>query len=79
LLIPTILLLFPSVAGKKGWPPLIGAIAWYAVAKVFDQSDCAVFSLGGIVSGHTLKHLAAAGSTWLLVKRFRLIHGSGTT
>jgi ceramidase len=78
LLIPTILLLFPSIAGKRGWPPLIGAIAWYAVAKVFDQSDCAVFSLGGIISGHTLKHLAAAISTWLLVKRFRLIHGSST-
>jgi hypothetical protein len=78
LLIPTILLLFPSQAGKRGWPPLIGAIAWYAVAKIFDQSDCAVFSLGGMISGHSLKHLAAAVSTWLLVKRFRIIHGGGT-
>jgi hypothetical protein len=75
LLIPATLLLFPSALGKRGWPPLLGAIGWYAVAKVFDQLDCPIYSLGGIVSGHSLKHLAAAVSTWLLVKRFRLVYG----
>jgi hypothetical protein len=75
LLIPAILLLFPSAAGKRGWPPLLGAIGWYAVAKVFDQLDCPIYSLGGIVSGHSLKHLAAAVSTWQLVRRFRLVYG----
>jgi hypothetical protein len=77
LLIPAILLLFPSAAGRRGWPPLLGAIGCYAAAKVLEQLDCAIFSLGGIVSGHTLKHLAAAMSTWLLVKRFRVMHGGG--
>jgi hypothetical protein len=76
LLIPAILLLFPSAAGKRGWPPLLAAIGWYAVAKVFDQLDCPIYSLGGFVSGHTLKHLAAAVSTWLLVKRSRVMHRS---
>jgi hypothetical protein len=74
LLIPAILLLFPSAAGRRGWPPLLGAIGWYAVAKVFDQLDCAIYSFGGLVSGHTLKHLAAAVSTWLLLKRLRLVY-----
>jgi hypothetical protein len=76
LLIPAILLLFPSKAGKRGWPPLLWAIGWYALAKVFDQLDCPIYSLGGLVSGHTLKHLAAAVSTALLVKRFRLLHAN---
>jgi Ceramidase len=75
LLIPAILLLFPSAAGRRDWPPLLGAIGWYAVAKIFDQLDCAIYSFGGLVSGHTLKHLAAAMSTWLLLKRFRVMHG----
>ena len=74
LLIPAILLLFPSKAGNRGWPPLLWAIGWYALAKVFDQLDCPIYSLGGLVSGHTLKHLAAAVSTALLVKRFRIVH-----
>jgi len=74
LLIPAILLLFPSQAGNRGWPPLLWAIGWYALAKVFDQLDCPIYSLGGLVSGHTLKHLAAAVSTALLVKRFRIVH-----
>jgi hypothetical protein len=75
-LIPAILLLFPSKAGNRGWPPLLWAIGWYALAKVFDQLDCPIYSLGGLVSGHTLKHLAAAVSTGLLVKRFRLLHAN---
>jgi hypothetical protein len=75
-LIPAILLLFPSAAGKRGWPPLLWAIGWYALAKLFDQLDCPIYSLGGLVSGHTLKHLAAAVSTGLLVKRFRLLHAN---
>lgn len=40
------------------WAALIGA---YALAKVLELQDAAVFALTGeFVSGHTLKHLAAA-------------------
>ena len=35
---------------------------WYVLSKLFETFDEAVFSLGHVVSGHTLKHLAAAGS-----------------
>jgi hypothetical protein len=46
---------------------LIIALALYAIAKIFEVADRQIFSLGGIVSGHTLKHVAAALSVyWIL-------------
>jgi hypothetical protein len=43
------------------------AIGFYALAKVLEVLDAPVMALGGIVSGHTLKHLAvAAAIAWLL-------------
>ncbi len=43
-------------------------LGWYAAAKVLERADALVFAaLGGVVSGHTLKHLAAAaGCGWVL-------------
>jgi len=42
-------------------------VGFYALAKLFEECDRQVFSLGHIVSGHTLKHLAAAGAGfWVL-------------
>lgn len=41
---------------------LLWMFAWYALAKTLEALDEPVFRLGGIVSGHTLKHLAAAMS-----------------
>ncbi len=46
---------------------LVVAMAFYALAKLAENGDAAIFGLGGMVSGHTLKHLlAAAGAFWLL-------------
>lgn len=73
ILIPAIFILFPPPAGQKAWLPLLYAAAWYAIAKVFEQFDCNIYSTLGFVSGHSLKHLAAAISTWFLVKRFRTL------
>ncbi|WP_051303455.1 hypothetical protein [Comamonas composti] len=40
-------------------------IAWYALAKLFEWGDAAVFDLtSGLVSGHSLKHLLAAMAAW---------------
>jgi hypothetical protein len=46
-------------------------LAWvclfYAIAKVAESADRQIFSLGHIVSGHTIKHLSAAASEyWIL-------------
>ncbi|MBC7617562.1 MAG: hypothetical protein H7293_00975 [Candidatus Saccharibacteria bacterium] len=46
----------------KAWDlPLVVVIAFYAVAKLFELGDHAIFAwTGGWVSGHSLKHAAAA-------------------
>jgi hypothetical protein len=43
------------------------ALALYGLAKAFEVFDAPVMSLGRVVSGHTLKHFAAAAAiAWLL-------------
>ena len=43
-------------------------IAWYALAKLLEAQDAAVFELTqGIVSGHTLKHFAACLAAWPVI------------
>lgn len=43
-------------------------IAWYALAKLLEAQDTAVFQLTqGIVSGHSLKHLAACMAAWPVI------------
>ena len=40
---------------------LYAVVAWYALAKIFESNDYAIFeATGHLVSGHTLKHLAAS-------------------
>ena len=63
-LIPLIMALFPARYTRT--TDLVAAIGWYALAKVFEHFDRAIFSLIA-VSGHTWKHLAsAAGACWIL-------------
>lgn len=59
LLIPTILLLFPKPwSQNKFYWLLFGS---YIAAKLFELNDAAVYNLTHqLLSGHTLKHLAAA-------------------
>lgn len=66
----------PKYTGSFYW---IVAIAFYALAKVFEHFDEEIFSAGLMLSGHTLKHLAAAAagfSILLLFKNRRLINSS---
>jgi hypothetical protein len=50
-------------------------VALYVLAKIFEESDRRIFALGHIVSGHTLKHLAAgAAGYWIL----RMLEKRGT-
>ncbi|HSS99744.1 MAG TPA: hypothetical protein VLK33_22070, partial [Terriglobales bacterium] len=40
---------------------------FYALAKILESTDKMIFSVGHIISGHTLKHVAAAGAGyWIL-------------
>lgn len=71
LAIPLVALLFPSryTRGRD----LVVVVVIYGLAKVFELLDARLFALGGVASGHTCKHVAAALSGyWLwhmLVKR----------
>ena len=43
------------------------ALAFYGLAKLLEAADRIIYSLSGLLSGHTLKHVAAAISTyWIL-------------
>jgi hypothetical protein len=52
-----LLVLFPS--RNTATPAFVIAVAGNVVAKIFELFDKPIFALGGIVSGHTLKHLSA--------------------
>jgi hypothetical protein len=51
---------------------LIAALGIYVSAKIFEAADGPVFALGGIVSGHTLKHITAAISAYWILRMFQL-------
>ena len=66
LLIVLLISLFPSRCTRGG--DLWGAFGLYALAKVAEHYDYPILAAtGGVVSGHTLKHLiAAAAMAWLV-------------
>lgn len=46
-------------------------VAFYALAKIFEAADHQIFSVGQIVSGHTLKHLAAASAGYWILRMLK--------
>ena len=66
ILIPALVLLFPAryTLSERYWRIL----GWYAAAKILEATDGPIFAAGGIVSGHTLKHLAAAWACYEIVR-----------
>ena len=63
-----VLLLILLLPGKytRGYDFAI-VVGFYVLAKILEETDRQVFALGHIVSGHTLKHLAAAAASyWIL-------------
>jgi hypothetical protein len=47
---------------------LLAVVGFYALAKALETTDRTVFAVGHVVSGHTLKHLAAAAAGWWIVR-----------
>jgi hypothetical protein len=58
----------PKYTGTYYW---IIAAALYALAKLFEFSDHAVYSAGYFLGGHTLKHLAAAAACFVILRYFQ--------
>jgi len=48
------------------------AVGWYVAAKLFELYDRPVMALtGGIISGHSIKHLLAAVACWVIYQTLR--------
>jgi predicted membrane channel-forming protein YqfA (hemolysin III family) len=62
-------------SGLPGTAYLVAGLGAYAAAKIFEALDVPIYALGHAVSGHTLKHVAAAAGlgcvAWMLRHRAR--------
>jgi len=67
--IPIILAFTPKAYTRT--ENLYSALAWYVGAKLYEILDDAVFSFGHVVSGHTLKHIGAAVSCYMILSWIR--------
>jgi len=58
----------PKYTGTCYW---IAAGALYALAKLFEFADEPIYSVGKLLSGHTLKHLAAAAACFAILRYYQ--------
>jgi hypothetical protein len=58
----------PKYSGTSYW---VLAASLYALAKLFEASDHAVYA-NFILSGHTLKHLFAAAACFAVLRHFKV-------
>jgi hypothetical protein len=76
ILILLLSLLFPAKYTRGSDFAIV--VGFYVLAKILEESDRQIFALGHIVSGHTLKHLAAAAASyWILrmLKKREIVSG----
>ncbi len=67
LVIPFIVLLFPPRNSHRSY--LLYALLFYLAAKLCEFFDGAIYQLSGhLFSGHTLKHLLAAGAVMMILR-----------
>ena len=59
----------PRYSGMSYW--LIAA-TFYALAKLFEFYDHAIYSIGFILSGHAIKHFAAATACFAILRYFQI-------
>jgi hypothetical protein len=64
------MVLFPARYTRS--EDLMISLAWYGLAKILEAADRPIFSMGRIVSGHTLKHIAAAISAYWILRMLEL-------
>lgn len=73
LAIPLLLILFESSYTHQGY--LLAGLGLYGLAKAFEHFDTLIFAYtGSWLSGHTLKHLSAAASIYVILRMLRLRH-----
>ncbi len=65
ILVPFILYMYGASADY--WPYIASLLGFYMLAKVFESSDDLMYSQSNLVSGHTLKHIAAGFGTFSIL------------
>jgi hypothetical protein len=68
--LPLVFWLFaPRYSGTWYW---FAAAGWYVFAKVLEAADAAIYAAGGhMMAGHALKHVAAAGACYAILRAFQ--------
>lgn len=69
LLVPLILLMFGS--RLDGTVYLWGMLAAYVVSRLAEYYDAEIYAITGFVSGHSLKHIIAAGGSLFIYLALR--------
>ncbi len=69
ILVLLLALLFPPKYTRGA--DFAAVVAFYVLAKILEESDRRVFALGHLVSGHTLKHLAAAAAGYWILRMLK--------
>jgi len=74
-LVPLLILMFPTRYTGSG--RLVLALVLFGASSLLETLDEAVLQVAGFVSGHTLKHLLAAFSAYLIWQMLRLRRPAG--
>ena len=69
LALPVLFALYPAKYSNAFY--WIVAALLYVIAKVLEYTDGAVYSAGHLLSGHTLKHLAAAAACFAILRYYQ--------
>jgi hypothetical protein len=69
LVLPLVFWLFPpKYTGTWYW---FAAAGWYLLAKILEYADAGILSALHVMSGHPLKHLAAASACYAILRAFQ--------
>jgi hypothetical protein len=67
--LPVLLIFCPAkYTGTSYW---FMALGWYVLSKLMEHFDRVIFSVDSIVSGHTIKHLAAAAACYAILRYYQ--------
>lgn len=66
LAIPLMIFMYPTPRAIR--INVIAAVILYAIAKFFEDRDAVIFNSGGVLSGHTIKHLFAAAAVFFILQ-----------
>jgi hypothetical protein len=66
LAIPLIIFVYPTPRTVR--IETVAIIALYVIAKFFENKDVVIFNAGGMLSGHTIKHLFAAAAVLCILQ-----------